>query len=216
MHKLRAKGIAVFAVVGVFAFSGLAMAAPEDGDDTVFNFGGVEEEQFLIWNVSSIDFEATDPLSFEDLETACSLEGETLQYSVDGEGAIVREGGAELGEDCGDFVGGQVTGPNGQINPGMYLKLFNSLHDGPGRGCLVRHLAQSTLGTDNQVTVGDADAEFEPIGEGEVTFTTAAADCIHGNQADGDDDGPGNSAAALAKFGEGGPGKSGDAPGRNK
>lgn len=215
MHKLRAKGIAIFAVVGLFAFSGMAMAAPEDGDDTVFNFGGVEEEQFLIWNVSSINFEVNDPISFGDLETACSLDGETLQYSVDGDGAIVREGGAELEEACGEFVGGQVTGPNGQVNPGMYLKLFNSLHEGPGRGCLVRHLAQSSLGIDDQLTVEDADPGFEPTGAGDVTFTTAAADCIHGNQAGGDD-GPGNSAAALAKFGEGGPGKSGDAPGRNK
>lgn len=214
MHKLSKQGIVALTVIGLLAFSGMAMAASED--DTVFNFGSVEEEQFLIWNVSSIDYEVAEPLSFEELVELCSLDGETLEYSVDGDGVIVLEGGAELDEACGELVGGQVTGPNGQVNHGMYLKLFNSLYDGPGRGCLVRHLAQSTLGIDDQVTVEDADPEFEPTGEGEVTFTTAGADCIHGSQANGDDDGPGNSAAALAKFGEGGPGKSGDAPGRNK
>lgn len=214
MHKLRTKGIAIFAVVGLFAFSGVAMAAPEDGDDTVFNFGSIEESQFLVWNVSSIDYEVEEPLSFGELLEACSLE--EVGYSIDEEGAITFDEGLALDEACGDLVGGQVTGPNGQVNHGMYLKLFNSLHDGPGRGCLVRHLAQSSLGIDDQLSVEDADPDFDPAGEGDVALETVAADCIHGNQPDGDDDGPGNSSAALAKFGEDGPGKSGDAPGRNK
>lgn len=214
MHKLRAKGIAIFAVVGLFALSGMAMAAPEDGDDTVFNFGSIAESQFLVWNVSSIDYEVEVPLSFEELLEACSLE--EVGYSIDQEGAISFDEELQLDEACGDLVGGQVTGPNGQVNHGMYLKLFNSLYDGPGRGCLVRHLNQTSLGKEDHLTVGEASPDFDPAGEGDVALETVATDCIHGNQADGDDDGPGNSAAALAKFGEGGPGKSGDAPGRNK
>lgn len=196
MHRLKSRGIITLTVIGLFAFSGIAMADTED--DTVFNYGYVEDEQFLIWNVSSIDYELTGSTSFEDLETTCSVDGETytFTYQVDEETGEVTLLSIEPkeeptdepveGVECGDFNAVQVTGPEGQVNHGMFLKAFNEAYEGEGRGCLVRHLAQSSLGIENQVTVEEA-AEIQFDGEGEVTFEGFAANCIHGNPfADGE------------------------------
>ena len=124
----------------------------------------------------------------------------------------------------------EVAGPNGQINHGMFVKLFNSLYEGAGRGCLNRYLAQSELGRgDQQIKVGDVDPDREPVTDGdtgEIDFSTFAADCERGNDADGNGNGNGNGSGdddgsdPDETSSQGGrpdsPGKSGDAPGRNK
>jgi hypothetical protein len=70
----------------------------------------------------------------------------------------------------------------------MFMRLFNSLYtgEGQGRGCLVRHLAQSDLGKgDQQVQAGDV-VVTDPLASGDtgsVEFTTVETDCEHGRGA---------------------------------
>lgn len=215
MSRLKSKAVVALALLGLLATSGLAMAASED--DTVFNFGYLEGEQFFAYNASSIDYQAETPLTLDELRDLCSLDGETISYLYEDGTVSLAEGQDALDEACGDLMGGYVSGPNGQINHGMFMKLFNSLYDGKGRGCLVRHLAQSDLGKgDQQVKVSDVDPEFQPTGEGDLTFTGVDTDCVHGKKATaGEDDGPGNSGKAKDKWGEDGPGKSGGTHGKS-
>jgi hypothetical protein len=97
--------------------------------------------------------------------------------------------------DCGEITGGYVTGPEGQVNHGMFLRLFNSLYEGANRGCLVRHIAQSDLGKGDQQVEADPAFEagdtVEPIEDGTIDFTTVAADCVRGPKG-GDDEGEEN------------------------
>ena len=133
---------------------------------------------------------------------------------------------------CG-LSGGEVSGPNGQVNHGMFMKLFNSLYDGRGRGCVVRHLAQSDLGKGDQQVQANDTTPFESVEAGDtgtVDFTTTEADCEHGRKADEQ----GGGAELEARGGNGSNGKpdhagkpentgsagsqgnSGSAPGHNK
>lgn len=219
MHKLKNNGVVLLAVIGLLALSGVAMAeehdddAQSDSNDTVFNYGYDEENQFLIWNITSLDYQPDteameDALAqdFDALLEACSLamegdDGPLVDgYSLDGETLTLTKGGeavTDLPEECGEFDGGEVTGPNGQVNHGMFMKLFNELYDGAAnRGCLVRHLAQSDLGKGEQkVKAGDVDLAEEETGgeviEGSVDFTTIEADCQRGKKGDDDEDGGG-------------------------
>src|SRR5690554_5086 len=141
-------------------------AGTEESDaDTVFNFGYDEENKVFVWGTSSLDSvldcrilagtyqtkyvdvsgrfwvddlldDSAEPVTFPIRDDATA---EPIPYAVDGECAL---------------SGGVVSGPNGQVNHGMFMKLFNSLYDGSGRGCLVRHLARSGLGKGDQ-QVGD-------------------------------------------------------------
>lgn len=232
--RLKRRLILVLSIVGLISISGIALAETAEDDDTssdtVFNFDYIEEEQFLMWNVSSIDYEVStsteggDDLSYEELVELCSLdtvEGEEVEfeYEVDGEGNITLYLDGEiypLDEACNELVGGQVTGPEGQVNHGTIIALFNAMYDGENRGCLVRHLAQSDLGKgDQQITTEEADPDFEPTNEGTVSFTTVETDCQHGPDDDDDDRrGPPDFVKEMLeeKF-ENGPGRSGDGPG---
>ena len=194
-------------VIGLMAFSGLALAVegeeePESDNDTVLTYTYDEATHFLVWNITSIEF-----------PDACGEEPtEGEEEAAEGE-EEAAEGECVSGE-------GEVGGPNGQINHGQFMKLFNSLYEGKHRGCLVRLLAQSDLGKgDQQVKVSD----IEEIGEGgeedavepvegeepeEVSIETT---CERGKGKGGPDKerpdkGPKNENR----------GKSGDAPGRNK
>lgn len=228
MPQLRRKGIILVAVFGLLAVSGLAVAQPVQEDDTVFNFGYDEDGQVLVFGTSDIENEAE-----------CTLEnGDTeVTYGETDDGVIAVENG---GEDC-ELHGVEVTGPNGQINHGMFMRAFNliygSVFDGKGRGCLVRHLAQSDLGKgDQQIRVPDADPDFESVLAGDtalIEFSTALTRCQHGN---GDGNGVGGGKPEWAgppehagrpehagppeHAGQQGkpesPGNSGSAPGRNK
>lgn len=112
-----------------------------------------------------------------------------------------------------------VAGPNGQINHGQFMKaaksLFNSLYDIKGQGCIVRHLAKSSIAKGNDpshLTVSEAETlGFEFGGEGtigDIDFTTVDADCDRGKKDKGDT----TAAASSGKT----KGKSANAPGRNK
>jgi hypothetical protein len=238
VKDLKRKGVVLLALIGLLALSGLAFAQPvetEEREDTVFNYGYDDDFHVLLWNTSADDglydctlqngeltatygegtdsvipvddlTDGTDVVSFEDraqedLAEGLTAAGEPVDYSgADGE--------------CG-LSGAEVSGPQGQINHGMFMKLFNSLYEGKGRGCLNRYLAQSDLGKgDQQIKVSDVDEAFESAvagDEGTVEFVTVAADCEHGKKGNGH----GQSSAEHGGKPES-PGKSGSAPGRNK
>lgn len=211
MHRLKNRGIVVLAVLGLLAFSGIAMASDnEETDpaaDTIFNYDS--DGPFLFWNVTSLDYEPdagllTESLfeNYQDLLESCSLNSgaDFDGYEIDGEELTLFDGDNEvdpesLDERCGELFWGDATGPNGQVNHGMFVKLFNELYDmydGPAkRGCLIRHIAQDPeLGKgDQQVKVSDVEepdpgAEEEPI-VGSFDFTTVQADCIKGKDGNG-------------------------------
>ena len=180
----------------------------EDVTDTLFNFGYDIFSRVLLWNLSALDevYDCTlenGPLTATYGETSES--GVVLVDILEGDAGVVQfpnrpadqvaEGldpadspvsytGAE--GVCG-LSGGEVSGPNGQVNHGMFMKLFNSLYDGRGRGCVVRHLAQSDLGKGDQQVQANDTTPFESVEAGDtgtVDFTTAEADCEHGRKAD--------------------------------
>lgn len=235
MTRLGNKAVVALAVFGLFVGSGIALADShqEEKNDTVFNFGYDPDNQFLVWNISSLDYEPDDEAllgalydNFDDLLAACSLTPEVAdRYSVDDQGTISLFLGmdpAEIPDGCESLTdGGVVTGPNGQVNHGMFMKLFNSLYKGPGKGCLVRHLAHSDLGKTPDTKV-QADPDYEAstdpvvIDGATIEFTSAGADCVKGKKAEEDGTGGGPPAHVLEKkaakqaekWGEGGkPGK---------
>lgn len=190
------KRMAVLAIaLGLLATSGVALAADGEEEDTVFNYGYDAEAGVLVWNAVSSE----GPYD-------CSLENGVLTttYTRVPNGVVLVDGladesgtvsfpalpDAEVDQATVEYSGpdgecaleaGTVAGPNGQINHGMFMKLFNSLYDGRGRGCLNRHLAQSDLGKgDQQVRVDDVDAEAgaEELTEGTVEFETVTTDCV--------------------------------------
>ncbi|MEX2134521.1 MAG: hypothetical protein WEB67_10305 [Acidimicrobiia bacterium] len=219
MKKLK-RSIVTFVAMGLFVSSGVALAETSETEvieeestdtelvmDTLFSFGYDLINGLFLWNISALD----EPCA---LPTAEESESDPE---------------AESDPDC-ELTGGEVAGPNGQVNHGMFMKLFNSLFEGTGRGCVVRHLAQSDLGKgDQQVKVDDeTEAEIDPEEtesevEATVDFTTVETACQHG-PGDGEDDeleeeGSGKPPWAGKPDGVGkpdSPGKSGSAPGKNK
>lgn len=234
-------------VVGLMALSGLALAQPgeeEEPADTVFNFGYDEEFHLLVWNTSATDgqYDCTlenGPVNPKYLTEDGLILVDGLTSEVEGEAMDVifldREDEAaeplpySADGDCA-LNAADVAGPNGQINHGMFMKLFNSLREGQRRGCLNRYLAQSHLGKgDQQIKVSDVDPDFVSVMDadtGEIVFSTFAADCERGKSGNGNgkskknDNGNGTGDGPEASKEEGGrpdsPGKSGQAPGRNK
>jgi len=236
VSKMNRKGIVLLIVIGLLALSGMALAQSHEGeesDDTIFNFGYDEGFHLLVWNTSPIDGPNDCTLQNGDVKA---------RYGLNEDGLIVVDGltqgdppeevsfpGREDGDGDGDVFYSEseecslgtvdVTGPNGQVNHGMFMKAWNSAWDGVGRGCLNRHLAGSDLGKeDGQQIKANVDSDFVPVEEGEtgvIDFLTFTADCEHGN---GNGNGHGNGAEAAANSGgrPDSPGKSGDARGRNK
>ena len=119
------------------------------------------------------------------------------------------------------------------------MKLFNSLFDGRGRGCVARHLAQSDLGKGDQQVQANDTTPFESVEAGDtgvVEFTSAEADCEHGRKADEQGQGaeleerggngsngkpdhagkPDDAGNSEDRGNAGSPGNSGSAPGHNK
>lgn len=220
MHKLKSRGIIVLTVIGLFALSGIALADGHDsiepGDDTLLNLGA--DEQFLFWNVTSFEFEEAQ----ETVDT-CALMDRTFTYVIDGDGLELTETDpdpeADLSE-CAAVLFADVTGPNGQVNHGMFMKTFNEwygeMYEGDAkRGCLVRHLAHQDFGKSQQE---EENGGAEPaIFEGTVDFISIVDDCIK------DDKGGGNGGPPTSvlekhagKWDGNGPGKSGSAPGHSR
>ena len=204
----RTQGFVAAVVVGVLALSGVAWAEdgepveePADAFDTGFNFGYDEIFHLFVFNLwDNADGPWDCSVDSADAETTYGVVGEgdvseivVGELTIDGESAAFDSTDDEadppiepleygVDTECTMF-GVEVSGPNGQVNHGMFMKLFNSMWDGgPGRGCVNRHLAQSELGKgDQQVTVSEAeDADFTPVADGdtgEVSFTSVVADC---------------------------------------
>jgi hypothetical protein len=218
-------------VVALLAVSGVAAAADEESDDTVFNFGYDQDNGVLVWDLSPNDglydctlqtggpFNATYGVSNEGLVYVDGLtDGSDMPVMFEPRPQDELADGLEEAEEpatytgadgeCG-LSGGSVAGPNGQVNHGMVMKLFNSVFDGKARGCVVRHLAQSDLGKgDQQVKVEDVDPESDPLVTGDtgvIEFETAITDCLH--ERDGSDEGPESRAAKPDKPAKEGHGK---------
>ncbi len=196
----------------------------EDATDTLFNLGYDLFSRLLLWNLSALDgiYDCTlenGPLTATYGET--SETGVVLVDILEGDAGVVQfpnrpaEQVAENLEPadspvsytgaegvCG-LSGGEVSGPNGQVNHGMFMKLFNSLFDGRGRGCVARHLAQSDLGKGDQQVQANDTTPFESVEAGDtgiVDFTTAEADCEHGRKADEQGEGAELEAAWRQRF----------------
>jgi hypothetical protein len=221
MRRLIKPGITAFVLFGLLVGSGVAWAQeeasePEDAEtaqdaDTLFSFGYDILHRFFGWNLSALDglfdcsLEGTYTATYgaptddgvipvDDLQDEAGVvifperPEEELAEGLEPVGAPFPYSGAD--SECG-VSGADVTGPAGQVNHGMFMKLFNSLYDGTGRGCVVRHLAQSDLGKGDQQVAPDEDPDFEPVvgGEsGQIDFASVETDCEHGkkseNQAD--------------------------------
>jgi hypothetical protein len=211
MPKLKRAAFTTFVVIGLLAGSGVAAAADDEADeilevgqvvDTLFSFGYDLINRMFVFNLSALDGSLDCPL----------VEGTPGVESSDTE--------------CGTS-GLEVSGPNGQVNHGMFVKLFNSLWQGPGRGCVVRHLAQSELGKgDQQVKPGDtSDTDSEEPGV--IDLTTVETHCLNPNKSTLEDiTGKPESAGKPDTAGKhdsvgkpdhtDGPGNSSSAPGHNK
>lgn len=212
---MRKKLIVLTTILGLIAFSGVAAAEehePEDTEetgDTTFNFGYDEDNGVFIWGSSASDgdFDCTlenGPLQAtygsQDggllIEDLTYLEGDNAGETVEFDPAEEGEDSLEFdpeGEDC-QLTASEVAGPQGQINHGMFLKTFNAMFDGKARGCMVRHIAQSDLGKDDQqVNVPDVEDENGELeAENSIDFETVMTDCLHGPDDDAEVEGASN------------------------
>ena len=230
-------------LIGLLGVSSVALAGDDDEhvEDTQFSFGYDLANHLLAinigpnWDPYVCDFEngeltengkltATYGDADEGVIPIKALEDSGSPWTFDAreeglldevavaEPALVPYTGAD--DVCG-VNGVIVAGPNGQINHGQFIKAAKSLFDIKGQGCIVRHLAKSSIGKGNDpshLTVSEAEAlAFEFGGEGtfgDIEFTTIEADCDRGKKDKG-------ATAATASSGKT-KGKSADAPGHNK
>ena len=235
---MRARIIAVVATVSLLLGAGIASASSDETDprvDTLFSFGYDPQAQLFFYNTHVTDSAALD-CTLTGTLTATYGEAEDgvvpIAELVDDEGAAVMfdpadheltDGVAPADgsiaytdaiDECG--ISGIPVGAQGHINHGQFMKLFNETIDMRGRGCLNRWLAQSNL--------GKADVEIGT--ETTIDFTTVQANCDHGKK-DKAEDHPGRghnkdeTDAATTDQDQGharpdSPGKSSEAPGRNK
>ena len=212
---MKNNAIILATVLGLLALSGLAIAAEHEGDepeDTVFNYGYDEGNQVLAWGIAPAD-----------LINDCTLEGDSsvITYGPSEDGVI--EIPLLDQDECG-ISGVSVTGPNGQVNHGQFMKAINSVFEGTHRGCINRYLAKSDLGKgDQQIQVPDVDPNSSEVMEGDtgtVEFATVVADCERGNEGNltGQDRAAANKAAAAEKErgnSTSAPGRSGSSPGNS-
>ncbi len=179
-----------------------ALAAPTD---TSFIRGYDDEIRVLVIGIEAL----------EDAERACadleeSEESTEVTHSDDGETATINspDDEVEVADLCElDVV--DATGPNGQVNHGTIVSAFVKALKGmelpfKGKGCLVRHIAQTDWGKgDQQVKTGDVEESTDPETSTEEATVSSVmleideVDCVHG-KADRDE----------------APGKSGEAKGR--
>ncbi len=214
-----------FAQEGVEEEPQQAEETTEEAEETVFNFGYDEIYHLFSWNTTSTGDQYD-----------CSLQGDpvnatygvTVDEVVVDELTRVEEGSEEpvtvtfpdrddetaepaghlpytLGGECG-LRSAEVAGPNGQINHGMFMKLWNSLYEGTGRGCINRYLAQSDLGKE-QLKTSEVDPDFKSVRTndiGQIDFTTVVADCERPKQrGNSGENGNGNADNKSEKNGNG-------------
>ena len=199
--KLRI--FAVVAALSLLFSAGIASANGGDGGDgegegdTLFNFGYDAQARLFLFNTQATDSSPYDCTLENDSLTA-------MYGTPDGDGVIpvddliddvgtisfgrtefdLAEGLQEATQNSIDYPGPEDEcrisaysfGDQGHINHGQFMKLFNSLIDMRGRGCLNRWLGQSNLGKEDL-------ANDDPG----ITFTTALATCDHGKKDNGED-----------------------------
>jgi hypothetical protein len=213
MRRFERTALTVLVTLGLVGVSAVASAQTDEDPpaepDTLFNFGYDVLNRALLWGTSRLDGPYDCSLENGPLTVTYGVTSEQgvilIDLVEDGSGVVMFPNrpadevgvgqepapspAAYSGSDgvCG-LTGGDPTGPAGQINHGMFMRLFNSLYtgEGQGRGCLVRHLAQSDLGKgDQQVQAGDV-VVTDPLASGDtgsVEFTTVETDCEHGRGA---------------------------------
>lgn len=236
MLRLKRVLLAVVVLASVLGVSSVAMAGHEDShdEDTVFSFGYDNLNHFLAINIGpnyalydcglengslTATYGAADPdgvIPVDTLNDGADVKAfnprgeEELPDGVDPASDPAEYSGAD--GECG-VSGVVVAGPNGQINHGQFLKAAKSLIDMKGQGCVVRYLAKSDIGKtdDTKVRASDVDPSLEIGPGGEILFSTFDADCSRGNK---------NKDMQATNRGKkdrtGSPGKSADAPGKNK
>jgi hypothetical protein len=181
-------------LVGLLGVSSVAMAEHEEShpEDTWFSFGYDSVDHFLAINISPNDVDD------------CALNGAlTGTYGPENEGVYQVDLPAPY--DICEVTGTVVAGPNGQVNHGQFIKAAKSLFDLKGHGCLVRELAKSDIGRTDDTRVRTSDVEPIDIGaDGEFSFASFEVDCSKGNKDKAEKGRPDS------------PGKSADAPGKNK
>jgi hypothetical protein len=256
MRRVTKRGIGFVVLIGLLVAPGLAWAAGETAEsqdaeteqvpDTLFTFGYDILHHVFAWNLSALDgqFDCSLDGSLTATYGGPTAEGVIPISNLEDDGAIVmfpNRPEAELAEgldpadapipysgadgECG-LSGGDVSGPAGQVNHGMFMKLFNSLYEGAGRGCVVRHLAQSELGKGEQQVGPGGDPSFESVvagDTGDIDFTSISAVCERTDKkienGEGEDTHRGNRPDSAGKPDSSGrpdsPGKSGSAPGHN-
>jgi hypothetical protein len=241
-HRRRV-WVVLLVAFGLLAGAGIASAADGDpDDDTQLNFAYDQDNHIFMVNTSATDSPYDCRLGAEEGQTRVldvqygdvSDRWVPVDMLLEGAAPVVfpNRDAADVGSDFdpadepvqysgpeGECAvsGGQVGGPNGQINHGQFMKLFHEMVDMKGHGCLNRIIAQSDLGKDDQqLRTSDVEDGFTPQSEGTVEFTTETADCEHGKKDKGED---GAGVEAEAKKDKGrpdSPGNSGNAPGKNK
>lgn len=235
--------VVLLALFGLTTTAGIAAAAEQNPEDTTFNYGYDEGNQVLLWNSNPSDGLYDCALDVHgNLRASYGLTGEGIVVVAglhDGTDAVVTfnptppdevSEGLEAATEPVDYTGadgecvvggGVVAGPNGQVNHGMFMKLFNAQFEGKARGCVARYLAKSDLGKgDQKVRVSDIEDDAPELAdgdEGNVEFTTVLADCERGraDQTTGAEKAAAKKAAKADKSDKT-KGKSADAPGRNK
>ena len=197
-------------VAGLILLSaGIASANTEETDargDTLFNFGYDAQAQLFLFNIQATDSSPYDctlengtlTATYGDPDDGGVIPVEDLT-DKDDRGVMFAPTDFELAKEFAKAIGdiayknapancrisAVAIGAQGHINHGQFMKLFHTLIDMRGRGCLNRWLAQSDLGKGDQ-QVKTQDFGDPVIGEPGITFTTAIATCDHGKQDTGE------------------------------
>jgi hypothetical protein len=220
--------------LGLLATSGVSWAddsVPEDeppAGDTLISYGYDAENHVFIVHTSSTDstYDCTVPAHV--MVGYGSLEDGSFEVTdFDEDGVAVEfperptdEPTSEAGEMC-QFSGHVISGPNGQINHGQFMKLFKQIVGKETSRCFNRIIAQSNLGKgDQQVRTSDIEDTLEAEGEfdaGEADFENFVATCDPGKKNKGDDHPSNRDRGKDKKDKADRPrGNSANAPGRNK
>lgn len=238
MSKMRRTWTILIVALGLLATSGVSWAddsVPENDPpvgDSLISYGYDAENHVFVVHTSSTDstYDCTVPTHV--MVGYGSLEDGSFEVTVrDEEGVAVEfpertteddseESATEAGETC-QFSGSVISGPNGQINHGQFMKLFKQIVGKETSRCFNRIIAQSDLGKgDQQVRTSDIEDTLEADGDfdaGEADFENFVATCDPGKKEKGDDHPSKRDRDQAKKDKADRPrGNSANAPGRNK
>jgi len=205
MRYLRRTWVVLIAIVGLLVTAAGAASASNfitDDGDTMLNFGYDETNHVFIADVSATNEPYDCTLADGILTVGYGDAGGTLTIPID----TLADGAGSFEFEVVDPAEGEpATAPyagadgvcgligtyfDGLVDHGTFMDAFNAYLDtldlAGGRGCLVRIVAQSDLGKDDQ-QITEVNPEFA-IGEtGGVQFTTEITDCSPGKPEFSDD-----------------------------